>query len=233
MFLQSEYLKFKNIELKNFSIQVPQNKFLCKGLNFYNLKIEDIELFFNKNLEGYSNFYFYDGTGKVNFKLDVSFSNIKGFFTIDNININKLAISLNDKIVINGLINLVGSFNILKGNLELDTIFKSIKKKGVKQYMNFGAIEFITSLSGTNPIKRVGTSNFYYSNISGKISIKNNRLTIEGLAGEKGENQYLVTKPFLLPGINLLIDKRNNTIEINELINRVNLAIERIKQKDL
>lgn len=207
---------------------------MCKEFSFYNLKIKDIEGFFNKNFEGYLNFYFYDGIGRIDFKLgDLNFSSINGFFTIDNININKLALSLNDKIVINGLINLKGSFNISKEDLELEAIFKSIKRKGIKQYMNFGAIEFITSLSGANPIKQFGTSNFYYNNIGGKISIKNNHLTIEGLLGEKGENQYLITKPFLLPGINLLIDKRSNTIEINELINRVNLAIERIKQKNL
>jgi hypothetical protein len=68
--------------------------------------------------------------------------------------------------------------------------------------------------------------------MKGKILLKNNYLTIEGLAGEKGESQYLIIKPFLLPGINILIDKRNNTIQIDELINRINLAIERIKKKN-
>ncbi|MGC8977039.1 MAG: hypothetical protein ACP5OB_05385 [Candidatus Ratteibacteria bacterium] len=144
--------------------------------------------------------------------------------------IYKLAFSFNDKIIISGLINLNGSFNISKKNREFETFFKSIKKKGIKQYMNFGAIAFISSLSGENPVKQLGSSNFYYRDICGKITLKNDRLTIEGLLGEKGENQYLITKPFLLPGINLFINKRNNTIEIKELINRVKLAIERIKE---
>ncbi len=128
--------------------------------------------------------------------------------------------------------NILGNLNISKNNLEIETIFNSVKKRNVTQYMNFGAIQLLTSLSGTSPVKRVGSSNFYYKEIKGKISVKNNYLTIEGLAGEKGESQYLVIKPILLPGINILIDKRNNTIRIDELINRVNTVIERIKYKN-
>ncbi|MGB9678104.1 MAG: hypothetical protein ACPLZ9_05735 [Candidatus Ratteibacteria bacterium] len=127
--------------------------------------------------------------------------------------------------------NIKGEFNIGKDKFEIETIFNSVEKKGIKQFMNFGAIELLASLSGTNPVKIASSSNFYYKNIKGRILIKDNRFTIEGLLGEKGENQYLITKPFLLPGINILINKKNNTIEIDELINRVNLAIERIKQK--
>jgi len=155
---------------------------------------------------------------------------VNGIFFIENLNINKLASSFNENLVITGFMNLKGNLDISGETFEIETIFNSIKR-GVKQYMNFGAVELISSLSGGNPIRRFGQTNFYYKNIAGKISIKNNYFTIEGLAGEKGENQYLVIKPFLLPGINILINKNNNTIQLDEFINRVNLAIERIKKK--
>ncbi|MCM8810198.1 MAG: hypothetical protein NC917_00910 [Candidatus Omnitrophica bacterium] len=128
--------------------------------------------------------------------------------------------------------NIKGQFNIGKGKFEIETFFNSVKKKGVKQLMNLGAIEILSSLSGGNPIKHFGTSNFYYKDIKGKILIKDNHFTIEGFIGEKDGNQYIITKPFLLPGINILINKNRNTIELDELINRVNLAIKRIKERD-
>lgn len=150
---------------------------------------------------------------------------------INNINIKKLAFSFSEKILFEGLMDIKGEFNLGNGNFEIETVFNSVRKKGTKQFMNFGAIEILSALSGGNPIKMAGSSNFYYKEIKGKVTIKNNRFTIEGLLGEKNGNQYLITRPFLLPGINILINKKNNTIQLDELINRVNLAIERIKEK--
>lgn len=185
---------------------------------------------FNKNFQGNVNFIFYDGKGDIYLNIQ-NLSSLNGNFLIENINLKKLCFSFNKKIVFEGLMNIKGEFNIEKDKFEIETIFNSVKKKGVKQFMNFGAIEILSSLSGGNPVKQFGTSNFYYKDIKGKISIKDNHFTIEGLLGEKNENQYLITKPFLLPGINILINKRNNTIQLDELINRVNVAIERIKEK--
>ena len=194
--------------------------------------MKDIYGKFNKNFEGVLSFSFFDGKGDLIFKLNFIEPTFISNFSIKNIDINKLTTSFNEKIIITGFMNILGNLNISKNNLEIETIFNSMKKRNVRQYMNFGAIQLLTSLSGTSPVKRVGSSNFYYKEIKGKISVKNNYLTIEGLAGEKGESQYLVIKPILLPGINILIDKRNNTIRIDELINRVNTVIERIKYKN-
>lgn len=145
-------------------------------------------------------------------------------------NIAQLTKQINEKILITGIINITGNFYLQRKNFEFEIFFRSLEKKGVKKYMNFAAIELLTSLSGTNPVRSIGSSNFYYKKIAGKISLKNNYLTIEGLAGEKGEKQYLVIKPFLTPGINILVDKRTNTIKFDELIKRIKIAIERIKK---
>ncbi|HOK56063.1 MAG TPA: hypothetical protein PKV21_03050 [bacterium] len=200
-------------------------------MNYGKLIIENINGKFNKDLEGDIKFSFYKGKGNIDIK-NKDFSYINGKLFIENLNLKKLAYSFNEKIVFEGLMNINGEFNIGKGKFEIDVTFNSVKKRGIKQFMNFGAIELIASLSGGNPIRMAGSSNFYYKDIKGRISIKDNRFTIEGLLGEKNGNQYLITKPFLLPGINILINKKSNTIEIHELINRVNLAIERIREKD-
>jgi hypothetical protein len=220
------------MDIKNFTLAMPSNNFTIQEFNFYNLKIRDIYGSFNRNFEGILSFSFFDGIGNLIFKFNFIEPFFTGNFSIKNIDINKLTTSFNEKIIITGFMNIDGNFNISKDNFEIEAIFNSVKKRNIRQYMNFKAMELITFLSGTNSIKKMGSSNFYYKEMKGKISVKNNYLTIEGLAGEKGENQYLITKPFLLPGINILIDKKHNTIRIEEFINRVNFVIERIKQKN-
>lgn len=155
---------------------------------------------------------------------------LKGDFLLENLDISELTRSINEKILITGIINISGNFYFQKKDFEFEIIFETVKKRGIKQYMNFGAIELLTSLSGTNPIRTIGSSNFYYKKMAGKITLKNKYLTIEGLAGQKGENQYLIIKPFFMPGINILVDKRTNTIKLDELIERVKIAVERIKK---
>lgn len=152
-----------------------------------------------------------------------------GKFSICDINIEKLVKSIDKDIIITGIINIDGNFEIKGNDINLETLFYSKTKKGIKQFMNFGALELLTSLSGSNPIKKVGESNFYYKTIFGKVIIKNGLFTIEGLAGEKNGKQYLMIKPILLPGINILIDRKNNTIELSDLIKRIKIAIERVK----
>ncbi|MCM8762174.1 MAG: hypothetical protein NC929_02490, partial [Candidatus Omnitrophica bacterium] len=103
------------------------------------------------------------------------------------------------------------------------------KKKGVKQLMNFGAIKVIASLSGGSAIKSFGTSDFPYGMIAGSVVIHHRYLTIEGLAGRKGHQELLIKKG-LFKGINLFIDRRFNTIEIQDLRNRIIHAIETMKK---
>lgn len=107
---------------------------------------------------------------------------------------------------------------------------KSVNKRGVKKIMNFGAVKFFTTLAGGNPIKTIGTSNFYYGKIGMKITLKNNRLTIEGLLGERNGQQYIIKGRFLRNSINLTIDKSSNTIRISDLKERIQKAIERSKK---
>jgi len=75
----------------------------------------------------------------------------------------------------------------------------------------------------------VGRTNFYYGKIGLKITVKNNRLTIEGLLGEKNGKQYIIKGRFLRSSINLSIDKNSNTINISDLKKRIKTAIKRAK----
>ncbi|MCM8817925.1 MAG: hypothetical protein NC915_00340 [Candidatus Omnitrophica bacterium] len=228
--LETKFIRIKNLEFKNLKLKLPENNFFCENLKLYNLNFENILCNFTDDLQGQIKFNFYEGKGIIDVKIS-DFSKFNGYFLIETIDINKLSSSFEKNIVITGFINLNGNFNIEKDKFEFETSFNSVPKRGIKQYMNFGAVEVIASLSGGSVIKQFGTSNFYYKTIAGRISLKDNYLTIEGLAGEKGDNQYLIIKPILFPGINILIDKKNNTIKFDEFINRVNLAIERIKQR--
>ncbi|MCD6408465.1 hypothetical protein J7L87_05385, partial [bacterium] len=161
-------------------------------------------------------------------KTEPFFLNVK--FDIEDFNIEKFVSSISDEIYISGVINVNGFLNFKDKDVEMETTIKSVRKRGVKQIMNFGAVKVLVAMSGGNPIKSIGSSNFYYSKIGIKITLKNNYLTLEGLAGEKKNVQYMIKKSFLRQGINLTIDKKSNTIEISHFMRRIKNAIRRIKE---
>jgi hypothetical protein len=112
---------------------------------------------------------------------------------------------------------------------EIEVSFRSEPTRGVKQEMNFGAIRVIASLGGGSPIKAFGGSDFGYNLMAGRLTVKDNYLTIEGMAGRKGNQNFLI-KGGLFGGINLSIDSDSNTIRIEELKRRINTATQSIKK---
>ena len=179
---------------------------------------------------GKVDFSVYDGRGMVNYliKTEPFFLNAK--FDIEDFNIEKFVSSISDEIYVSGVINVNGFLNFNGKDVEMETTIKSVRKRGVKQIMNFGAVKVLVAMSGGNLIKSIGSSNFYYSKIGVKITLKNNYLTLEGLAGKRRNVQYMIKKSFLRQGINLTIDRNSNTIEISHFIRRIKDAIKRVKE---
>lgn len=147
---------------------------------------------------------------------------------IRDINLSRLVHSLNEEIYVSGILDSEGKGSLNKDEPQFDIVFSSRKKKGIKQVMNFGAIKVISSLSGS-PVKSFGRSDFPYGVIAGRAIINNGYLTIEGLAGKRGTQDILIKKG-LFKGINLFIDRRFNTIKIEDLRHRIMHAIETIRK---
>ena len=130
----SEYIRIKNVDIRNLLLETEENNFSIGEFNFNNLRVKDINGSFNKNFEGFSNFLFFDGKGNLIFKFSLIEPAFTGKFSIKNIDINKFATSFNEKIIIKGFINIFGNFNISKNNLEIETIFNSVKKEILGMY---------------------------------------------------------------------------------------------------
>lgn len=135
---------------------------------------------------------------------------------------------LNKDIYISGILDVYGKGFINEPGPDMEIVFRSVKKKGVDQMMNFGAISFIASFGGGNPIKAFGSSDLGYNTMAGRATINEGYLTIEGLAGQEGHRQFLI-KGGAFKGVNLSIDKDSNTIKIQSLKNQINEAIKRIQ----
>ncbi|HRR95186.1 MAG TPA: hypothetical protein P5150_00415 [Candidatus Ratteibacteria bacterium] len=190
------------------------------------MKIENVNGNLNSVNDGYITFLFYDGKGKVNYEIG---EKLNFDFSIKEMNLEKLILSLTKEIHISGIVNVDGNFEKEDENYIIESEILSVRKKGIKQIMNFGAVNFFATLAGGNPIKTIGSSNFYYGQMGMKITLKNNFLTLEGLLGEKENKQYLIKGVHLRNSINLTIDKNTNTIEISDLKERIQTAIERTK----
>jgi len=216
---------YKSYHIENLYLAFP-GKFSCDDIYLKNLKIEKINGYLNSFENGEINFLFYDGKGKIKY---AGGKVLKGEFLIDGLNIGKLVKKLSKEIYISGIFNINGNFELGDGNYKLESKIVSVRKRRIKQIMNFGAVKFFTTLAGGNPIRMVGSSNFYYGKMGLKITAKNNRLTIEGLLGEKNGQQYIIKGRFLRSSINLAIDKSSNTINISDLKKRIKTAIKRTK----
>lgn len=216
---------YKNYHIKNLYLTFP-GEFSCDYVYFKKLKIEEINGYLNSFKKGKINFLFYDGKGKINYTGGEFF---KGNFLIDGLNIEKLVKKLSEEIYISGIFNISGNFELEDNNYKLESKIVSVRRRRIKQIMNFSAVKFFTTLAGGNPIKMVGSSNFYYGKVGMKIMVKNNRLTIEGLLGEKNGKQFIIKGRFLRNSINLTIDKNSNTINISDLKKRIKTAIRRTK----
>ncbi len=170
----------------------------------------------------------------------------KGIFTCDvedeaeqfaaafGFNVRGLALSefvraLSNEVCISGILDIDGKGKLAGGGSEVAASFRSRPVRGVKQVMNFSAIRVLASMGGGNPIRVFGSSDFGYSLIAGRLTVKDNHLTIEGLAGEKGK-QNLLIKGGVFGGVNLSVDRTSNTIRIEEVKRRVEAATKSIKR---
>lgn len=188
----------------------------------------------NEKYRGIINFSFYNGTGKAQFMTtETNPLRIYAKAEISRIDFAKLVQSLNPEILITGLLNIVCFFEF--GNKEYSLMAKidNVVGRPFSQKLNIGAVKAIASLGSSNFAgnigKQFGSGNFYYRKLSGVISIVNGYLTIEGTAGKAGENDYLVISEIFGSGINVLVDRNNNSIQIDDLKQRIGRAMKQSK----
>lgn len=107
----------------------------------------------------------------------------------------------------------------------MEVTFRSVEKRGVKQILNFGAVKALTALATGNPVRSLGQRDFPYQKMAGRVSIRNGYLTIEGLAGRKGESGYLLKSRPFGQGINVLVHTKTNTIRLEDFRKRLARAL--------
>jgi len=180
----------------------------------------------NGKYRGNLNFSFYDGSGTVVFA--TSEGKPLKFYAkteISRINLQKLIQSLNPEILITGFINTICFMEVADKQFSLQAKFDNIPGRPFSQKLNISAVKALASLGSSslagNIGRQFGTGNFYYRRLSGVVSITNGQLTIEGTAKRAGENDYLVTSEIFGSGINVLVDRNNNSIHIEDLKQRI------------
>ena len=82
-------------------------------------------------------------------------------------------------------------------------------------------------------IASVSKPYFAFRSIAGRVSLHNDSLTLEGLAGEKGTAQYIIRGPLLGSGLNVLVDGRNNTIRLGYLKSRIRSAAKKFRRQNV
>ena len=226
-------LSFPPVKVENVRLPLREEEgdFKCERLSFRNILFEDLEGFIRKgkvfliNL----NFNLYRGKGRAK----VIFSDIPEnpdiiiYFKVRNLNLSEFSTSINKQIYISGLMNIEGKFKLR--DKEGEVIFETVDKRGIKKFMNFGAVKAVMALANENPVKQMAGANFSYRKIKGKISVRKKYLTIEGLAGKKGENQFIVKGNPFGTSINILVHGKTNTIRLKDFKKRIKNALTAIR----
>lgn len=209
---------------------MPENTFSAEKFSFANLKTEKISGNFDDNLKGTAVFTLYEGQGSASYEIKELSAKPPVLYNakVRDLNITPLVQDLNKDIYISGILDVDSKGFINEPGPDMEIVFRSKKKRGVKQLMNFGAISFIASFGGGSPIRTFGSSDLGYNTMAGRVTIDEGYLTIEGLAGKEGYKQFLIRGGFF-GGVNLSIDKDLNTIRIQSLKNQINEAIQRVK----
>jgi len=212
-------LSFLGLNLENLEVEIPLNTFSADKARFNRFEISGIKGSFDEEIKGSAVFLSYKGQGDIRYAAHDLFEDpsLSFDFKIEGLNLSDFVTSLSEDVYISGIMDVEGKGRLDKKGPAIEITFRSKKERGVKQVMNFGAVKVISSLGGGSPIKAIGSSNFAYSLIAGRATIKEGYLTIEGLAGERSGRQYLV-RSGLWGGINLTIDRETNTIKIDELV---------------
>lgn len=229
--LNAPEISFLNYTLENLLIELPENRFEAGKLHFQKITAENLSGNFNEELKGSANFTLYGGKGRLTYDVREekdAFSTSFGF-DVKSINLSGLVSDLSEEVYISGILDVDGKGAFTQEGPEVEVSFRSKPARGVKQAMNFGAVRVLATLGGGSPIKTFGSSDFRYNLIAGRLTVKNDYLTIEGLAGRKGDQNFLI-RGGLFGGINLSIDRDSNTIKIEELQRRITTATQSLKR---
>ena len=204
------------------------NNFTFKNIPFHNI---EGTLKVNHELKGKFDFYFFEGkgTGSVEIKKMFEEPSLTVKFDVKDINFLSAAHHISEEMYISGFANVDGHFTFSKNQPEFEVTVYSVKKKGVKQVMNFGAVKVLMALGSGNPVKTMGGKDFSYAKLAGKVNLKNGFLIIDGLAGKKGRYQYLLKSGFGIGGINVFMDTSMNTIKLKDFQKRIRKALNVIK----
>jgi hypothetical protein len=114
---------------------------------------------------------------------------------------------------------------------ELQADIYTVERRGTSQWINVEALNKLTVLSsgngGSNVYGGLVTffDNFRYSKMGFKATLKNDRLTLRGVATKDGK-EFLVVGSLLPPTVNII--SHTQEIGFSELLRR----LERIKQSE-
>ena len=229
--LNAPEISFLQYKLEHFSLELPENRFKAGKFRFQNLAAENISGNFSEELKGSANFTAYGGKGNIAFGMENEAEQFAAefIFNVKGLALADFVRALSDEVYIAGVLDINGKGAFGGGAPEVAVSFRSRPVKGVKQVMNFSAINVLASMGGGNPVKAIGSSNFGYRLIAGRLTVRDKHLTIEGMAGTRGRHNLLI-KGGTFRGMNLSIDRESNTISMEEIKRRAAAATQSMKR---
>jgi len=150
-------------------------------------------------------------------------------FRVAGADLEQLTSGMSENLSVTGLMDFEGTMLMRDRHFLLTVEFRSRKARARRQVFDVKAVKALMALGGGGGMK-VSQTEFAYTDIAGRVTVEDEYLIFEGLAGKEGEYEYLVRNRSPFPGVNVLVHTRTNTIRLADFARRISRAAEYIAE---
>ena len=124
-----------------------------------------------------------------------------------------------------GIANLDYTFQAGETGLESwRALLETVPVRGVRQYLNISALKALVALSTGSTVGLLAAKDYGYRKLKAAATYQDGLLSIEGLARREKDRDYILLGNLLGYTVNISMDPRGNTINLEDLKQRLNQA---------
>ena len=127
--------------------------------------------------------------------------------------------------LMSGIANLGCDFQAGKDGLDYwRALVETVPARGVRQYLNVRALKVLLAVSTGSPVGFLTGNDYGYRKLKTAVTYQDGLLSIEGLARREKDRDYVLLGTPLGYTVNISMDPRGNTINLDDLKQRFNQA---------
>ncbi len=182
----------------------------------------------DKTLGSNVSFSFYKAAGTGNLSVrpsETGKSSVTGHLNLAGLDLLSVSTIYGNGAQMSGSANLDYNFQVGENGLESwRALLETVPVRGVRQYLNVHALKALVALSTGSPVGFLAGKDYGYRKLKAAVTYRDGLLSIEGLARREKDRDYVLLGNVLGYTVNISMDPRGNTINLDDLKQRLNQA---------